>query len=306
VGEARTVVVTGASRGLGLATAAHLHRAGWTVLAAMRTPDEGLARLREATGAGPDDPRLVGIRLDLDDPEAIEAAATAVLDAAGAPDGLVHVAGVAGVGCLEELPMGAWQQIFAANLFGPVRLTRALLPAMRAAGAGRIVVVSSMGAIHGMPGIGAYAAAKGALERWAESLSQEVAPFGLGVTVLVAGSFKTDMLELTRTHADPDGPYAPLHAALETGGRRALRFAGAPESFAPAVARALRDRRPFARHGVGPDARLLLAAGRLLPARLVQRAAGRALGLPGPGALRDDPRRWTDVRPPADDKEPRG
>jgi NAD(P)-dependent dehydrogenase (short-subunit alcohol dehydrogenase family) len=297
VGEPRTVVVTGASRGLGLATAAHLHRAGWTVVAAMRSPDEGMTRLRAASGAADDDPRLIAVRLDLDDPLCIEAAARAVLDTVGAPAGLVHNAGVAGVGCLEELPTEAWEQIFAANFFGPVSLTRELLPAMRAAGTGRVVVVSSMGAIHGMPGIGAYSAAKGALERWAESLSQEIAPFGLGVTVLVAGSFRTDMLELTRTHADPGGPYGTLHDALETGGRRALRFAAAPERFAPAVARALDERRPFARRGVGPDARLLLAASRLLPVRLVQRGAGRALGLPAPGTLRDDARRWAVVTP---------
>jgi NAD(P)-dependent dehydrogenase (short-subunit alcohol dehydrogenase family) len=283
--EPRRVVVTGASRGLGLATAAHLHRAGWTVLAAMRSPDEGLQRLRAATGAAADDPRLVGVRLDLDDPASVAAAAGDIL-AGGAPAGLVHNAGVAAVGCLDELPMDVWEQVFSTNFFGPVRLTRALLPAMRDAGRGRIVVVSSQGAVHGMPGIGAYSAAKGALERWAESLSQEIAPFGLGMTVLVAGTFKTDILELTRSYADPDGPYGPLHAPLEANGRRFVRFARSPEKFAPAVARALDERRPFARHGVGLDARLLLVGSRLLPARVLQIVTGRALGLPRPGSLR--------------------
>jgi NAD(P)-dependent dehydrogenase (short-subunit alcohol dehydrogenase family) len=287
--EARSVVVTGASRGLGLATAAHLFRAGWTVVAAVRSPDDGLERLRALTGAPTGDPRLLGIRLDLEDPGSIEAAAHTVLDSAGAPHGLVHNAGIAGVGCLEELPMQTWEQIFSTNFFGPVRLTRTLLPAMRAAGRGRIVMVSSQGAVRGMPGIGAYSASKGALERWAESLSFEIAPFGLGVTVLVAGTFKTDILELTRTSADPDGPYGPLHLGLETAGRRFLRLAGPPERFAPAVERALAEGRPFTRHGVGIDARLLLLGNRLMPSGLVQRITTRAVGIPRPRSLRGDP-----------------
>ena len=178
----------------------------------MRSPDVGLERLRSVTGAGPTMRRLHGVQLDVDDPTSIAAAAREVLDTVGAPDGLVHNAGVAGVGCVEEMPAAVYQQIFSTNFFGPVLLTKELLPAMRAAGRGRIVVVSSEGGMRGMPGISAYSAAKGALERWAESLSQEIAPFGLGVTVLVAGTFKTDILELTTTYADPDGPYADLHA----------------------------------------------------------------------------------------------
>ena len=274
------VVVTGASRGLGLATAAHLHRAGWTVVAAVRVPEVALKQL----GGGDD--RLVAVRLDLDDPASIGDAAGTILDTVGPPNGVVHNAGVAGVGSLEELPMQSWEQIFSTNFFGPVRLTRALLPAMRVAGRGRIVMVSSVGATRGMPGIGAYSAAKGALERWAESLSFEVAPFGLGVSVLVAGAFKTDILELTPTFADRDGPYAPLHHGLETSGRRFLRFAGRPDRFAPAVERALGERGPFSRRGVGIDARLVLAGSRVVPSALMQRIVTRAVGIPRPRSLR--------------------
>jgi NAD(P)-dependent dehydrogenase (short-subunit alcohol dehydrogenase family) len=184
--------------------------------------------------------------------------------------------------------MPTWEQMFSTNFFGPVRLTRALLPAMRVAGRGRIVMVSSMGAVRGMPGIGAYSATKGALERWAESLSFEIAPFGLGVTVLVAGSFKTDILELTQTHADPDGPYAALHQGLETSGRRFLRFAQPPERFAPAVERALLERGAFSRHNVGIDSHLLSVGNRFLPTALLQRLTVRAVGIPRPGTLRDE------------------
>lgn len=272
--ERRTVVVTGASRGLGRATAAHLHGAGWTVVAAMRNPDPPAS----------DDPRLVPVRLDLDDDESIASASEEILTRVGTPHGLVHVAGVAGVGTLEEMPMAAWEQIFSTNFFGPVRLTRHLLPSMRAAGRGRIVVVSSQGAIHGMPAIGAYSASKAALERWAESLSQEIAPFGLGVSVLVAGTFATDILTRTTTWEDVDGPYARLHLALRRAGDRMTRIAGDPAAFAPAVERALGDTSPFRRRAIGLDAQLLLLAGRVLPERVLRRAVGAVLGIPKPGS----------------------
>ncbi|MEX2293865.1 MAG: SDR family oxidoreductase [Acidimicrobiales bacterium] len=297
VADPPSVVITGASRGLGMATAAHLYRREWRVVAAMRSPDDGLEALRSRTGASRGDDRLIGVRLDLDDVESIDAAASAILDAVGAPDGIVHNAGIAGVGCLEEMPTQTWQTMFSTNLFGPVRLTGALVPAMRAAGRGRIIMVSSAGAVRGMPGIGAYSAAKGAVERWAESLSFEIAPFGLGVTVLVAGTYRTDILELTPTYADPDGPYAPLHVGLEKNGRRFLRFAQPPDRFAPAVERALRDHRPFTRHPVGLDARLLLIGNRVLPAGALQRVLTRVLGIPRPGGLRGDPRQHVTVAP---------
>ena len=301
-----SVVITGASRGLGLASAAHLHRRGWTVVAAVRSPEVARERLQAATGASPDDPRLVAVRLDLDDPASIVAGARAIVDAVGAPDALVHNAGLAGVGCVEEMPTSVWTQIFSTNLFGPVRLTQELLPSMRAAGRGRIVVVSSQGGVRGMPAISAYSAAKGAVERWSESLSQEVAPFGLGVTVLVAGMFKTDILEQTERYADPNGPYAAHHAALDRTSRWILRMARPPERFAPALERALREQAPFTRHAVGLDARVMVLGSRLMPSRLFQRMAVRAMGLPRPGALRGDPARLADVNARPEERQARG
>lgn len=292
-----SVVVTGASRGLGRATAAHLHRAGWTVLAAMRNPDRDFEALRTDAGASADESRLIPVQLDLDDDASVAAAAGAIAERVGSPDGLVHVAGIAGVGALEEMPVDMWEQIFSTNLFGPVRLTRALLPSMRSAGRGRIVLVSSQGAIRGMPAIGAYSAAKGALERWGESLSQEIAPFGLGVSIIVTGTFKTDILELTTTWEDTSGPYAPMHLGLRRTGDRIMRIARPPARFAPAVERALRDTAPIRRRAVGIDAQLLLYGSRLLPGRVLQRITGAAIGIPGPGSLRDDPRRDADVSP---------
>jgi len=293
--EPRTVVITGASRGLGLASATHLYERGWRVVGAMRSPEVGLERLRAATGAAAADPRLLGVRLDLDDPASIAAAAKAVEAAVGAPDVLVHNAGIAAVGSVEDMPTSVWTQIFSTNLFGPIALTRALLPSMRAAGRGRIVVVSSQGGIRGMPSISAYSASKGALERWAEALAEEVAPFGLGVTILVAGTFKTDILtEQTTHHGDMNGPYAPHYAGIERTGGFAVRLASPPERFASALASALDEQSPFARHAVGFDARMLLFGSRLLPGRLLHHVIRLAMNLPRRGALQGRLR----VRPP--------
>ncbi len=278
----RSVVVTGASRGLGLATAAHLYREGWTVVAAMRSPERGMDALRAATSAREDDPRLIGVRLDVDDAESVVAAAKEILERVGAPDGLVHNAGVTSVGTIEEMPVAEWERIVSTNYLGAVRLTAELLPAMREAKRGRLVFVSSESAVLGMPGVGAYGASKAALERWAETLSQEVAPFGLGVTVLVTGTFKTDILEETHNFGDRygDGPYAAMHDALETRGRAFTRIAADPRRFAPAVQRALDDKAAFRRRGVGIDAKLLLLGHRMLPVRVLQRIVAVALGLP--------------------------
>jgi NAD(P)-dependent dehydrogenase (short-subunit alcohol dehydrogenase family) len=283
-------VITGASRGLGLASATHLYERGWRVVGAMRSPDVGLERLRAATGAVAGDPRLLAVRLDLEDPSSIPSAAKAIEEAIGAPDALVNNAGIAAVGSVEELPFEAWERLFRTNLFGAVRLTQQLLPSMRAAGRGRIVVVSSQGGIRGMPWISAYSASKGALERWAEALAGEIAPFGLGVTILIAGTFDTDIVtEQTPHYGDPSGPYAAPFEKIDRRGRSMVKLlANPPERFASALARALDEKAPFARRAVGLDARLMWLGSRLLPGWLLHHLVGRALGLPRHGALRGD------------------
>ncbi len=285
--EPRSVVITGASRGLGLASATHLYQRGWRVVAALRSPDGGLARLRAATGASAEDPGLLGVRLDLDDPASIVAAAKAIEEAVGAPDALVHNAGIAAVGSVEDMPDKIFQQVFSTNLFGPVALTRALLPCMRRARRGRIVVVSSQGGSRGMPAISAYSASKAALERWAEALAGEIAPFGLGVSVLVSGTFQTDIItEQTPDYGDHRGPYAVHYTGIHRRGRLAVRLlANPPERFARRLEQLLDQRAPFARRAVGLDARLLMLGTRVLPGGLLHRIIRLAMGLPRQGTL---------------------
>ena len=287
--EPRTVVITGASRGLGFASAARLYREGWRVVAAMRAPDRGIPLLRQATGAGEDDDRLIGVQLDLLDTASIAAAAKAVEEAVGTPYALVHNAGISAAGMVEETDMALWQRMFATSVLGPVALTQALLPSMRAAGEGRIVLVSSAAGVRGQPGTAPYSAAKGALERWGESMACEIAPFGLGVTVLVAGTYDTEIITDAGTTDDRnfEGPYARLHNTMNTRGRFAVSFARPAERFTDGLLKALADQNSFRRRGVGPDASMLLTLNRILPSSGMHHMSRIVLGIPKQGSMRD-------------------
>jgi NAD(P)-dependent dehydrogenase (short-subunit alcohol dehydrogenase family) len=288
MGEPRSVVITGASRGLGFASAVRLYREGWRVVAAMRTPDRGMPLLRAATGAPSDDDRLIGVQLDLVDAGSVSAAAKAIEEAVGTPYAIVHNAGIAGAGMVEETDTALWQNMFATSVLGPVELTKALLPSMRAAGEGRIVLVSSAAGVRGQPGTAPYSAAKGALERWGESMAIEIAPFGLGVTVLVAGTYDTEIITDAGAIDDRnfDGPYARLHNTMNTRGRFAVSFARSPERFTDGLVKALQDKGPFHRRGVGPDASMLLVSNRMLPAIGMHHMSRIVLGIPKQGSMR--------------------
>jgi NAD(P)-dependent dehydrogenase (short-subunit alcohol dehydrogenase family) len=290
--DARSVVITGASRGLGFATATRLYREGWRVVAAMRTPEQGMALLREALHlhgqSPPDEDRLIGVQLDLTDQASVAAAAKTIGEAVGTPFAVVHNAGISAAGMVEETDMALWQRLFATSVLGPVALTQALLPSMRAAGEGRIVLVSSAAGVRGQPATAPYSAAKGALERWGESMAVEIAPFGLGVTILVAGTYDTDIITDAGTTDDRnfEGPYARLHNTMNTRGRFAVSFARPPERFTDGVLKALADRKPFRRRGVGPDAAMLLASSRILPASGMHHMSRIVLGIPRQGSMR--------------------
>ena len=286
--DPRTVVVTGASRGLGFASVVRLYREGWRVVAAMRTPDRGMPLLREATGAGADDDRLIGVQLDLLDAGSISAAAKAIEEAVGTPYAIVHNAGISAAGMVEETDMALWQKMFGTHVMGPVALTQALLPSMRAAGEGRIVLVASTAGVRGQPATAPYSASKGAMERWGESMACEIAPFGLGVTVLVTGTYDTDIITDAGTIDDRnfDGPYARLHNTMNTRGRFAMKLARPPERFTDGLLEALADQKPFRRRGVGPDASMLLVVNRILPASGMHHLSRTVLGIPKQGSMR--------------------
>jgi len=280
--ETRTVVITGASRGLGLASASLLYARGWRVIAAMRSVESGLGNLRSATGASADDPRLIGVSMDLDDSASIHAAVNAILSITQAPDVIILNAGIAAAGSVEDTPVAAWQKLFSTNLFGPVEFIKALLPSLRTARRGRIIAVSSMAGIRGMPISSIYSASKSAMERWAESLAAEIAPFGLGVTVLVTGTFDTEIITgRTPDYGIHDGPYSAHYIAMRRATDPIIAKAASPHYFARELAKTIEDTAPFVRKTVGLDALGMSIIARVLPAKWFHKFLCKVLGLPG-------------------------
>lgn len=291
MGEERTAFVVGASRGLGRAVAGKLLDRGWTVLAGVRTP----AHLDIPNG------RCIPVRIDLVKPTSIEQAAGQVArhvtgTVSGRLDALVLVAGITSYGAFEDTPEEIVREVFETNVFGPMTLVRALLPHIRRRG-GHILVVSSEAAMYGLPVCGSYAASKAAVSRWTESLSHELNPYGVAVTILEPGAHATDMATLMTVDrpkfASVPGPYSSLYAAFDARTRLLRRLARSADSFGARVADILDDPRPPLRMPVGPDARLVNAATRFLPSRVLAGTLRFALGS-------KESRHTAAVAPPAD------
>jgi NAD(P)-dependent dehydrogenase (short-subunit alcohol dehydrogenase family) len=188
-----TVLITGTSTGFGHVTTELLAAQGWDVFATMRdlTRKDSLEHtLREKSLSE----RVTFEQLDLTDPASIDAAVKSILAQTGNTlDAVVHNAGVAVVGVLEDLPKAEVRRVMETNFFGVLQLTSALLPTFRAQSRGRIVLVSSQAALAGQPANSIYCASKWALEGWAESLAYEVDPFGVDVIVIEPGPYQTEI-----------------------------------------------------------------------------------------------------------------
>ena len=192
-----SILVTGASKGIGRAVAAELAARGHRVVATARDP-RTLADLDV-------DQRL---RLDVTEQAEVDAAVAA----AGEVDVLVSNAGVIFAGAVEDSPTAEIERLYAHNTVGAIRVAQALLPQMRERGRGRLLFVSSVSGRTVRPGLAAYAASKWALEAFAEALALEVADFGVDVTLAEPGPTASGALDDVLTHRLPDDPYAKLFA----------------------------------------------------------------------------------------------
>ena len=187
----KTVMVSGASSGFGLEVSIELARRGWRVFAAMRAPEKADELRQAAAKAGVAD-QIETVALDLCDQKSIARAAAQVLAGCnGRLDALLNNAGYSVLGAFEDISEEDCRRQMETNFFGPLALTRHLLPAMRAQGHGRIVIVSSNAVNTPHPMLTMYAASKWALEGWAEGLAMEVSPFGLDVVVVQPGAHRT-------------------------------------------------------------------------------------------------------------------
>jgi NAD(P)-dependent dehydrogenase (short-subunit alcohol dehydrogenase family) len=275
-----SVLITGASTGIGQATVLRLAASGWTVLAGVRKPDDGDALL----AAGGE--RIVPILLDVTEAAQIAQAAGRVGEIApGGLDALVNNAGIGYGGPLELTPIGDLRNQFEVNVLGPVALTQAMLPALRRA-RGRIVFVSSIGGRVPMAFTAPYAASKHAIEAIGDALRVELRSSNVQVALVEPGSVATPIWDKSRAQgegldvpAELTDQYGHVKAAMSKVLLDTERRGVPPEQVAQTIEQALTARRMKARYLIGRDAKAMLFAKRLLPDHVFDRVARRALGV---------------------------
>jgi len=257
--ERRAVLITGASSGIGRATAVYFARKGWRVVASMRRPDRGAELRAEASAAGW---ALTTPALDVTSDESVAQAVGDLLrDTGGRIDALINNAGYYAFGALEETSPEELRAQLETNVVGVHRVTRAVLPAMRARRSGTVVTIGSVSGRVALPMVAPYHASKWALEGMIEALRYELIPFGIRVTLVEPGPFRTELHvnEIrARAAGRADSPYAALLEAYQRQSA-ALRRADVA-GLVDVIYRAATSPHPKLRWPVGPTS---LTGGRL-------------------------------------------
>lgn len=272
----RSILITGASSGIGLAAAEMLKGRGWRVLATARKPSD-IERLRIEEG-------LEVIPLEMSDPASVEACAAEALKLTGGRlFALYNNAAYGQVGAVEDLPTDVLRQQFEVNVFATHALTRAVLPAMRANGTGRIIQCSSVLGLMAAPYRGAYCASKFALEALSDSLRLELAGTGIHVSLIEPGPIRTNFVAsaLKRFHQTIDIQRSPHRetylqrlATMEAGGTD--RFKLEPAEVVYKLLHALEAPQPRRRYYVTAPTHMAVALRRVLPGALFDRVAARS------------------------------
>jgi len=273
--RAGVALITGSSSGIGRAVADRLAKDGWHVYGGSR-------RGPAAEAGAPSSQSWTPITLDVTSDASVETAVGSILDAESRIDLLVHCAGISVAGSIEDVSLDEAAQQLATNYLGAVRVMRAVLPAMRQAQRGRIIMIGSIGGLIGLPFIGHYSASKFALDGMVQALRIEIAPFGIEATVLHPGDIQTD-ISTNQVEGQSTGPgSAYLDRFKSTIGAydKAVRGARKPTVIADAVARALRRRQLPARIIAGtPNERAGVVLKALLPPRVFERILRKTYGL---------------------------
>jgi NAD(P)-dependent dehydrogenase (short-subunit alcohol dehydrogenase family) len=259
-------LVTGASAGLGHATAEQLAADGWTVVGASRRGVGGK--------------NWQGLVMDVDSDESVKDGIACIVSEHGQIDGLVAAAGWGLVGSVENTSIPEAKAQMETNFWGVVRVTNEVLPLLRANGGGRVVLVSSIGGLIAIPFQAYYSASKFALEGWAEALAYEVKHFNIKITLIEPGNFKTDFTANRRPSALTSDDYREaLKHAIGVMGHDEIHGAD-PQLVAKLISKQLVAKTPRRRVSVGKSGeRIGLVAKRLLPHRLFEAAAKSALGV---------------------------
>lgn len=272
----KTALVTGASSGIGEATALRLLALGFTVYGAARRVD----RMRELAASG-----IHTLAMDVTDDASMQAVVAQIIDETGRIDVLVNNAGYGSYGAIEDTSIDEGRRQFDVNVFGAMRLTQLVLPHMRAQGSGTIVNISSMGGKIYTPLGGWYHGTKFAVEALSDALRLETAPFGIDVVVIEPGGIATEWGGIAAENVlktSGTGPYARQATAIAgtLGSPAAAERDSSPWVVANAIGRAVTARRPKTRYVVGYGAKPLIALRWLLPDRAFDVLIRRAMGVP--------------------------
>ena len=270
----KTALVTGASSGIGSATARRLHDLGYTVYGAARRVD----RLQDLAGIG-----IRPLAMDVTDDRSMQAGLEQIIAETGRIDVLVNNAGYGSYGAIEDVPLDEARRQFDVNVFGAARLTQLVLPHMRAQKSGTIVNISSMGGKIYTPMGGWYHSTKFALEALSDCLRLETKPFGIDVVIIEPGGIATEWGDIAADSlkaASGGGAYADqanaMYALLTDPA--STKRNSPPSVIADTIAKAVTATRPKTRYVAGFGARPLILARRLLSDRMFDRLVTRASG----------------------------
>jgi NAD(P)-dependent dehydrogenase (short-subunit alcohol dehydrogenase family) len=279
----QTVLITGATDGLGKAAALLLSERGYRVFAAGRSAAkraqlDALAKERNLP--------LETLEMDVCDDSSVLTAIASIYQKAGAIDVLINNAGFVQVGTVEDLRMEDWRRQFETNFFAVIRLTQAVLPRMRERRKGRILMMSSVSGFVTPPTQGAYSASKHAIEALSNALRHELYPFGIHTILIQPGYIMTNIQSTAMDLAQPyqekfnSGPYARIYASyLENAASTRAQSKTTPEDCARIMLKAIEAPRPKARYGVTPLATFAKWSKRLLTDSANDRIIRRRYGI---------------------------
>ena len=275
----QSVLVTGASSGIGEACAIHLAHHGFRVYAAARS----MAKLKPLEGLAHG--RIHPVELDVTDQGSINAALEKIASDDVTLFGLINNAGVSVMGPLEQVPIEEWRRQYETNVFGLVSMTQAVLPQMRVAGRGRIVNIGSVAGRIAAPFQGAYASSKHAVEGLSDTLRREVRPFGIKVSIIRPGFINTPFGEQEQEglegYLGNDMPYDEDIRRFKSWHAKGHPSAPPPTVVADAVLKALTAENPDARYPVPGQSRMNLALRNALPTSATDAILRRVMGLRG-------------------------
>jgi NAD(P)-dependent dehydrogenase (short-subunit alcohol dehydrogenase family) len=264
-----SVLITGASSGIGAATADLLASRGFRVTGTSRDPERAALRA----------PQIAWVAMDVRDDASVREGVMRAIDRSGGLDALVCNAGIGIFGSVEEVPLTAAREQFETNWFGALRVLREALPALRRARSARIAIVGSLAGRAPIPFQAHYSASKAALDSLVQALHNELHASNVRVSLIEPGDIRTAFNDATDFDLVRDSQYGERAARAREVIERSLAQAPGPEIVARAILHALSARRPRLRYAVGREARLVSFARRWLPERVGLRLIRRHFGV---------------------------